>query len=57
MMDEVFKTHKETTFGWLLMLQEWKAHAASRRAAAARRRSEVASAPAPAKPMRFLAPR
>jgi hypothetical protein len=49
MMDEAFKTHKETTFGWLLMAQQL---VAALRARAARSAAECAT-----KPMRYLAPR
>jgi hypothetical protein len=59
MMDEVFKTHKETTFGWVLAVQQLVAAARARRA---RRRAAaiaaVAARPAPTcKPVRYLAPR
>ncbi|MGR4866379.1 hypothetical protein [Caulobacter sp. LARHSG274] len=55
MMDEVFKTHKETTFGWVLAVQELVTAAKARRA---RRRAAAAARPAPTrKPMRYLAPR
>jgi hypothetical protein len=46
-MEEFNKTHKETTFGWVLWLQEW----AARRAARDIRRQAQATAP------RLLTPR
>jgi hypothetical protein len=49
MMDEALKTHKETTFGWLLMARQL---VAALRAGAARSAAECAT-----KPMRYLAPR
>ena len=33
MMDEAMKSHKETSFGWVLMLQELGQRVAARRAA------------------------
>lgn len=43
MMDQALKTHKETTFGWLLALQQlW---------------SRVSAPPAPPVRRRYLAPR
>jgi hypothetical protein len=57
MMDEAIKTHKETTFGWALLVQEW---IAARRARLARLASEQAAQAvreAQAKPRRHLAPR
>lgn len=55
MMEEVFKTHKETTFGWLLAVQQLVAAVKARRA----RRRAMASAGSGAvrKPLRYLAPR
>ncbi len=59
MMDEAIKTHKETSFGWVLAVQ--KLLAAVRRARASRRLAGAAAnavpAPTPPKPMRYLAPR
>ena len=59
MMDEAIKTHKETSFGWVLAAQ--KLLAAVRRAKAARRptaaAAKAAQTPRPPKPMRYLAPR
>jgi hypothetical protein len=57
MMDEAIKTHKETTFWWVLLVQEW---IAARRARLARLASEQAAQAvreAQAKPRRHLAPR
>ena len=46
MMDEALKTHKETTFGWVLSLQQlWAAMRAPAKTAAAGKR------------LRYLAPR
>jgi hypothetical protein len=59
MMDEVFKTHKETTFGWVLAVQQLVTAVQARRA----RRRAAAKAAAPARPAtarpspRYLAPR
>ncbi|CAN5408131.1 hypothetical protein BH10PSE4_BH10PSE4_17670 [soil metagenome] len=59
MMDEAIKTHKETSFGWVLAVQ--KLFAAVRRDKASRRAVEAgakgAQVPAPPKPLRYLAPR
>lgn len=60
MMDEAIKTHKETTFGWMLMWREFRERQAARRAA--RRVANQARLAAMrdatlAKPMRYLAPR
>ncbi|WP_165185902.1 hypothetical protein [Caulobacter soli] len=57
MMDEALKTHKESAFGWVLLIQEW---VAARKAAVARRAREQAAEAireARAKPRRYLAPR
>lgn len=57
MMDEAIKTHKETTFGWVLMVQEW---IVARRARLARLASEQAAEAVrevQAGPRRPLAPR
>ena len=57
MMDVALKTHKETTFGWMLTIQDLvracRARGARRRAA----RAAVIKAPAAPKPMRYLTPR
>jgi hypothetical protein len=50
MMDHALSTHKETTFGWVLLIQDL---VAARRARKAR---EALASPGP-KPMRYLAPR
>lgn len=59
MMDEAIKTHKETSFGWVLALQHLAA--AFRRARTSRRMAGAAESavqnPTPPKPMRYLAPR
>ena len=64
MMDEAIKTHKETSFGWVLMLQELRQRMAAHRTArrAARRAAVQAQLKAlgeetRAKPMRYLGPR
>jgi hypothetical protein len=54
MMDEAVKTHKETTFGWVLLIQEFVARCKAwliRRAAAQAAEAERAA------PRRHLAPR
>ena len=60
MMDEAIKSHKETSFGWVLMLQEFRQRAATRRAArraAVQARIKALAEETRAKPMRYLAPR
>ena len=60
MMDEAVKTHKETTFGWVLAWQEFRRRQAVRRAArrvADEARLAAIRDAALAKPMRYLAPR
>jgi hypothetical protein len=53
MMDQVFKTHKENTFGWVLLIQELAAAHAARKARrqAAQRQATPRSV---RKPMRYL---
>jgi hypothetical protein len=54
MMDEAIKTHKETAFGWVLMIQEWLA---ARRARLARLARQQAAEAARTAPRRHLGPR
>jgi hypothetical protein len=57
MMDEAMKTHKETSFGWVLMLQEFRQQMAVRRTArraAVQARITALGEEARAKPMRYL---
>lgn len=56
-MDEAVKTHKETTFGWVLLVQEWIAARKAWLASKAREQKAAASREAQAKPRRYLAPR
>ena len=56
-MDEAIKTHKETTFGWLLTVQELTAACKAWLARRARERAAEAIRDAQAKPRRHLAPR
>jgi len=53
MMDEAVKTHKETTFGWLLMVQEFRGWRAARRAASVARIKAIGEATR-ARPIRYL---
>jgi hypothetical protein len=57
MMDQAFKTHKETTFGWVLLVQEWIAARKAWLARRAREQADEAIREAGAKPRRHLAPR
>lgn len=60
MMDEAIKTHKETSFGWVLMLQELRQGMAARRAArhaAIQAQIKALGEETRAKPMRYLGPR
>jgi len=56
-MDQAFKTHKETTFGWVLMIQEWLVARRTWLAREARQQAAEAIREAQAKPRRHLAPR
>lgn len=56
-MDEVFKTHKETTFGWLLAVQQLIAAFRARRARRRATGTTVAKAASVRRPMRYLTPR
>ena len=60
MMDEAIKTHKETSFGWVLMLQELRqrmaVHRTARRAAV-QAQLKALGEETRAKPMRYLGPR
>jgi hypothetical protein len=56
-MDEAIKTHKETTFGWVLAIQEIVAAWRARLDRLARERAAQATRDAQAKPRRYLAPR
>jgi hypothetical protein len=57
MMDQAFKTHKETTFGWVLLAQEWMAASKGRLVRRARAQAAEAIRDAQAAPRRYLAPR
>lgn len=57
MMDEAIKTHKETTFGWVLLVQEWIVARRSRLARLAREQAAEAALDVRTKPRRHLAPR
>uniref|UniRef100_B0T0F1 Uncharacterized protein n=1 Tax=Caulobacter sp. (strain K31) TaxID=366602 RepID=B0T0F1_CAUSK len=57
MMDEALKTHKETTFGWVLAIQQGIAARRARLAHLARERTAAAIREAGAKPRRYLTPR
>ena len=57
MMDQALKTHKETTFGWVLLVQEWIAARKVRLARLASEQAAQATREAQAKPRRHLAPR
>lgn len=57
MMDEAIKTHKETTFGWVLLVQEWIVARRSRLARLAREQAAEAARDVRTKPRRHLAPR
>jgi hypothetical protein len=56
-MDEAVKTHKETTFGWMLAVQELIAAYRARLARLAREQAAEAIREAQAHPRRHLAPR
>jgi len=57
MMDQAFKTHKETTYGWVLLVQEWIAARQARLARLGREQAAQAMREAQAKSRRHLAPR
>jgi len=57
MMDEAIKTHKETTFGWVLMVQEWIVARRARLARLAGEQAAEAVREVQARPRRSLAPR
>jgi hypothetical protein len=60
MMDEALKTHKETTFGWVLMIQAIRQRLKVKRGArrlAAQAWLATTRAEELAKSMRYLAPR
>ncbi len=57
MMDEAIKTHKETTFGWLLMVQEWIDAGKAGLARKAREQAAQVITDAGAKSRRALTPR
>jgi predicted metal-dependent hydrolase len=57
MMDDAFKTHKETTFGWVLLIQDCVAARKVRLARLAREQAAEAIRAAQATPRRYLAPR
>jgi hypothetical protein len=54
MMDQVFKTHKENTFGWVLLIQELAAAHAARKARRQAARRGQAAPRSVRKPMRYL---
>jgi hypothetical protein len=56
-MDEAIKTHKETTFGWVLAIQHLIAAYRARLARLAREQAAEAIRETQAKPRRHLAPR
>jgi hypothetical protein len=57
MMDEAIKTHKETTFGWVLLVQEWIVARRARLARLAREQAAEAVRDVQTRPRRHLAPR
>jgi hypothetical protein len=57
MMDEAIKTHKETTFGWVLLVQEWIVARRARLARLAQEQATEAVRDVQTKPRRHLAPR
>jgi hypothetical protein len=57
MMDEAIKTHKETTFGWLLMVQAWIDAGKTGLARRAREQAAQVITDAAAKSRRALTPR
>lgn len=57
MMDEAVKTHKETTFGWVLLIQERIAARKAWLARLAREQADEAIREARSTPRRYLAPR
>jgi hypothetical protein len=57
MMDEAIKTHKETTFGWVLAIQELVTACRARLARLAHEQTAETIREARAKPRRYLAPR
>jgi len=56
-MDEALKTHKETSFGWVLAVRELVTAYRARLARLAREQTAEALREAEAKPRRSLAPR
>lgn len=56
-MDEALRTHKETTFGWVLAIQEWVTARKARLARRAHEQAAWAIQEARARPRRYLAPR
>jgi hypothetical protein len=56
-MDEAIKTHKETTFGWVLAIQHLIAAYRARLVRLAREQAAEAIRETQAKPRRHLAPR
>ena len=57
MMDEALRTHKETTFGWVLTIQSLVAAYKARLIRRARDQEAEAARAAKAAPRRYLAPR
>ena len=57
MMDEALKTHKETTFGWVLTTQNLAKAYKARLVRRAREQEAEAARAAKAAPRRYLAPR
>lgn len=57
MMDQALKTHKETTFGWVLTIQNLVGACKARLIRRAREQEAEAARAAKAAPRRYLAPR
>ncbi len=57
MMDTALKTHKETAFGWLLLIQEGLAAAKARLIRRGQEQAAELAREAQAAPRRHLAPR
>ena len=57
MMDQALRTHKETTFGWVLTIQNLVAAYKARLIRRAREQEAEAARAAKAAPRRYLAPR
>jgi hypothetical protein len=57
MMDNALKTHKETSFGWVLLVEERLAAGKAWLARRARKQAADAAREVQAKPRRYLGPR